>query len=151
MTGKNDATQEWLDIEASLDGDILTDAYSDEEVDALIRAKGRDPVVVGQRGAALAQQLIDAQRLSWMKEARKKQEEVRAIVGGARQARNRSRMEMMDFLAAARADSQLGGRIEGFWRKRRPEESSDEELGELVAEIEALRRLVDADAKAGKK
>jgi hypothetical protein len=151
MTGKKDATQEWLDLDASLDEDLLTEAYSDEEVDTLIRAKGKDPVAVGQRGVALAQRLLDAQRLAWMQRAREKQEEMRAAVGGVHQERPRSRAEMMDFLAAARADPRLGGRLEGFWRKRRPEESSDDELGELVTEIEALQRLVDAELKPEKK
>ena len=148
MTTEKRSTEEgWLALERSLDEDLLRpDAYSDEEISAHIKALGGDPVTIGQRGAELAQRLLDSRRLAWMPAARKQREFMEQITRArTSRAQRRSRPELEEALVAARADSELYPRIEGFWRKRRPEESTDEELAELVEEIESLKLLIASE------
>lgn len=49
----------WEKIGECLDQDLLTDAYSSEEIKEEIRKAGGDPEGIGKRGAALAHRLID--------------------------------------------------------------------------------------------
>ena len=52
--------------------DVLSSAYSTEEVVASIRADGGDPEGIGQRGVAFVKQLLDKRRLAWQEAARQK-------------------------------------------------------------------------------
>ena len=54
--------------------DVLSSAYSTEEVVASIRADGGDPEGIGQRGVAFVKQLLDKRRLAWQEAARQKLE-----------------------------------------------------------------------------
>ena len=53
-----------------LDEDILTEAYTPEDIDEGLRKLGCDPEAIGQRGAALVAGLLKKRRLSWMDEVR---------------------------------------------------------------------------------
>ncbi len=46
---------------AALDADLLTDAYSDAEVDAELAKLGLDPEAIGQRGKALVLSMLSRQ------------------------------------------------------------------------------------------
>mgnify|MGYP000910365544 CR=1 FL=1 len=46
--------------------DVLSSAYSTEEVVASIRADGGDPEGIGQRGVAFVKQLLDKRRRAWV-------------------------------------------------------------------------------------
>lgn len=61
-------------LEESLAMDLLTDAYTDDEIDQLIRARGGDPAAIGARGAALGASLARARRLAWQDAAKEKRQ-----------------------------------------------------------------------------
>lgn len=67
-------------IEESLAEDLLTDAYTDDEIDQFIRARGGDPGAIGARGATLGAALERASRLAWQQAARTRKEAMEAVV-----------------------------------------------------------------------
>jgi len=133
----------------SLAAEVLSDRVTPAEVDQDLRDAGGDPDAIGQRGAALVQALLEKRRLAWQDAAREKQEAFRARAA-ARKAAPRPRQtreEMLATINAYRGDSTIASALTVSFRKRKPEESSDDELAELLDEIELLR---DMKANGGK-
>jgi hypothetical protein len=110
---------------------------TDEEVDEAIRAEGGDPVAIGERGAKLANELMERrERLQWQLEAREELAIAAAAAGGAARV-TRSRKEMIE--AITQAQNEEGLSIGLAARKGGTDEATDEELEELLRQIEILR------------
>ena len=126
-------------LRESLASDVLGDTVSSAEVDLELRVAGGDPAAIGAQGVALAQRLLEKRRLAWQETARKTIETHER----GRQATPirplRSRQELLDEIAARRvAFEQRGLSVVTAFRKRKPEEASDEELAEFLDELEML-------------
>lgn len=127
----------------SLASEIFTDRVSKVEVDQDLRDAGGDPGAIGKRGAALVQELLEKRRLNWQAEARAKQAAFATRTAerrGAARAR-RSRHEMLAAINAYRADPAMGNAVSFSFRKRKPEESTEDELAELLDELELLHEM----------
>jgi hypothetical protein len=126
----------------SLDGDILTDAMTDAEVDQELRDAGGDPDAIARDGKAFVAQLLERRRLAWQDAARKKIEAQRAALQPGTVPRGtRTRPELLAAIQAARTDPRVGGAAAMTFHKRKPEEASTDELEEMLEEFEMLRRL----------
>jgi hypothetical protein len=126
-------------IEASLDMDVLTDAYSDEEIDAFLRAAGGDPVAIGSRGAELGAALLTQQRLAWQETAKAARARMEAAVARPKIPPFPVGDPISAILAAA---NQAGMRV--ALRGRKAEETSKEELEKLWIKIHEAMALRDA-------
>jgi hypothetical protein len=138
-------------------GDDLLDlelppALADEE----LRAMGVDPAALSERaGAFVAAAKEDAKkdakeddRLSWQARARERRAQLESLVSKAATgaAARMDREAILARLDALRAtDPNVGTAIRMAARKRKPEESSDDELRALLEEMEALRAIEGND------
>lgn len=139
-------------IDASLAEDILTDAHSDADVAAALRAAGGDPGAMGDRGASLVAELLTTRRLAWQAAARQKIERAQPIFERRADYSGLGRMELLGLLHQAKNDARLSGPIGQLFLKRKPEVISDEALRELLLEMEALVLLDEtADKDSGSK
>jgi hypothetical protein len=115
-------------------------AKTKDEVDAGLRAHGRDPAAVRAAGEALATKLrADRVRLAWQVEAAQAlaKEQARFDARPPRYA-GLSRDELEKRLAVARKDPRLAQPVAVMFRNRKPEEASEEELRAILEEIDAL-------------
>lgn len=128
-------------FEESLARDVLDPAYPIADVQAEIRKAGGDPVTIGARGAALAKSLLDKRRLGWQDRARERS------AGWAQETNSLSaiprlpRKETIAQINALRSDPALAPIVANF-HKRKPEDSSDEELHQIRLEMELLRQRI---------
>lgn len=131
----------------SLADDTLTDRVSADEFDQDLRDAGGDPAAIGKRGAALVQALLEKRRLAWQDAARSKQETFRsrAAERGAAARPRRTREAKLSSINAYRADPAMGNAVTVSFRKRKPEESTDEELDEMLDELELLHEMKKGD------
>ena len=123
----------------------------DDEVDAELRAGGIDPVALRAEGDALGAKLAaQRERLAWKEPAAEELARARKIVRDVQSRRTRlPRAEMLARLTAAKSDSRFSGQLAAMFRKRTAEESTDDELAQLLEEIEILAELDPKDAKKG--
>ncbi|MDD5308693.1 MAG: hypothetical protein PHU25_15355 [Deltaproteobacteria bacterium] len=128
-------------LDAVLAQDVLTDAYSEEDVDAAIRAAGGDPDAIGREGKDLGAQLLERNRLAWQEEARRRLLSARSAISPAADRPRLPKSEMLRQIDLARRDPRLSAPVVAAFRKRKPEEANEDELHELLAEIEMLRQL----------
>jgi hypothetical protein len=132
-------------------------AMSSDEVDAELRAEGGDPAKIRARGAALAAKLLaertktedeDESELPWAARARERLEEVRRMANEAAARKTKlPRVELMARVNAARNSPRFAQPVASLFRKRTPEQMSDEEL---EATLESLGLLADIEGD-GKK
>lgn len=127
----------------SLASEIFTDHVSKAEVDQDLRDAGGDPEAIGKRGVALVQELLEKRRLNWQNEARAKQASFASRAAERRNAPRprRSRDEMLEAISAYRTDPVMGNAVSVSFRKRKPEESTEGELAELLDELEMLHEM----------
>lgn len=127
----------------SLAADIFTERVSKTEVDQDLRDAGGNPEEIGKQGAALVRELLEARRLNWQTQARAKQAALAARLAERHAAPRprRSRDEMLAAINAHRTDPAMGAAVSVSFRKRKPEESTDDELAELLDELELLREM----------
>lgn len=127
----------------SLAAEVFTDHVSKAEVDQDLRDAGGDPDAIGKRGAALVQELLEKRRLQWQTEARAKQTEFASRVAERRSAPKprRSRDQVLAAINAYRADPAMSNAVSFSFRKRKPEESTEDELAELLDELELLHEM----------
>jgi len=133
----------------SLAAEIFTERVSKSEVDQDLRDAGGDPDAIGKRGAALVQELLEARRLDWQTQARAKQAALAARLADRRTAPRprRSRDQMLTAINAHRTNPAMGAAVSISFRKRKPEESTDDELAELLDELELLHAMKTDDKK----
>lgn len=131
-----------------LDDDLLDPHFPEGAVDDELRELGIDPVALAKRGAEVAATLREQERLSWQTRARERGARMGAIAAGVVAAVERSRSEILKRLDELRsANSSSGHAVAAAFRKRRPEESSDDELRALLEDMEALRAIEDKDGE----
>lgn len=138
---KNDSDRALLAaIEDSLDADLLTDAYTDEEIDEFIRARGGDPATIGARGAALGASLLRARRLAWQDVAKKKKQVMEAAVARPGAIPPFPSHDPIPAILAVAAKVGVSVNLSG--RKR--EETAPEELEKLWRKLHEAKALSDA-------
>jgi hypothetical protein len=122
------------------------DAMTGDEVDAELRSFGGDPAKIRAAGAAHAATLHkektgeDLPALPWEERAAAKLEEVRRLAGTVRKTKL-SRADMLAKVEEARNDPRFKKPVGALFRKRTPEEASDEELEAMLEAIELLGRI----------
>jgi hypothetical protein len=145
MASKRKTDAELLDALAAEAELARIGALSKSEVKDELHAAGFDSDAVGKRGAELAQKLL-AKRAGaaggWKDAARATRDAMRAQVGAFPAFGAMARSELLALVQAARTDPRYGAVIASF-HKRGDEEATDEELRDLLAQIEAVRRLGD--------
>lgn len=133
-------------LDDALAADFLKKDFPIEKVDEELRARGGDPEAIGQRGAQLADELVkEWNRTQWRKDAQKKRQ--RFLEESARHQEDAvagmSRSELLAALQAARENPSLGSSVQAAFRKRRPDQSSDDDLRSLLHEVLILQRLAE--------
>ncbi len=150
MTRKSETDREFLArLESSLARDPLSDDMPVEEVRDQLRDEGGDPEGIAARGAEIAALLLTRQRLSWMDTARTKREARAKRLGGMKRLPRSPRTEELGKIQSARGDPKLSGTVEMAFRKRKPDDLSDDEVHDLLEEIEALRLISEDDKEGG--
>lgn len=112
-----------------------------EEADAILLEAGLEPADIGRRMQSLSEQLLAQTRLSWQAAARHRLEEMRRRVADVRVPKNLTREGLLLRLEEAAQHRSLS--VQAVFRKRKREDSSIEELRELVEEVEKARLLAD--------
>jgi hypothetical protein len=121
-----------------LDDDLLDPALGEAAVDDELAAAGIGPSALAASAKRLAE---DAQRLAWQQRAARRRNELAAKLPAASSA-SMTRGEMLARLDELRvAAPGQHGAIRLAARKRKAEESTDDELRQLLDEMEALRAL----------
>ncbi len=141
-TDKSD--QELWNGLGSLDDDLLDLDLPDEVVDDELRAIGVDPTALAERGVQFVAKVREEERLSWQAQARARRAalETRASKAIGRVPADMDRVGILARLDELRAaDSRVGAAIKMAARKRKPEQSTDDELRTLLEEMEALRAI----------
>lgn len=144
--GKDDDAALWRKLRA-LDDDLLRADSPIEEVDRVLREAGSDPENVARRGAELAARLAKSRRLSWRDRARKRIEEMTAVT--TRQLRlDLAGPELIAALDRARAHPALGGQMSAAFRNLKEGDMTDEERRDLLADMEAVIAMAEAEEDA---
>lgn len=137
----------WLALQ-TLDDDLLNTDLPEAVVDAELKALGVDPVALAKRASVFVLQVKEQERLSWQTRAREQKDrlEVLASQSVSSLPALMSRQQVLDRLDELRqADVDVGPAIKMAARKRKPEQSTDEELRVLLEEMEALRSIAMKD------
>lgn len=144
--GKTDS-ELWTALEG-FDDDLLGIEISEDAIDEQLTSLGVDPSGLAKRGTAFVAQVKEQERLSWQVHARARKAELqqRASGFGKNVPKDMSRGAILARLEELRtATPELGTAIRMAARKRKPEESSDDELRTLLEEMEALRAIEKDD------
>jgi hypothetical protein len=148
MTTKGKTDSElWTALEG-LDDDLLDLDLPEELVDEELTAMGIDPTALARKGSEFVAKAKEDERLSWQVQAeeRRAQLAARAAKGATQVTADMNRDAVLARLDELRAtDPKVGTAIKMAARKRRPEESSDDELRALLEEMEALRAIEGTD------
>jgi hypothetical protein len=114
-----------------------------EAIDAELREHGGDPAAIRARGDALAKELAaEHDRNAWKYDVRKKLDAVRAADADIAAKRvPLPRAEILSRLDAARKSPRFAAPVAALFRDRKAEESTDEELQQLLEEVELLMKL----------
>ena len=147
MVGKPRSDGKTWEALQGLDDDLLDPAMPEELVEAELRAVGIESASLADAAKRLAAVAEEAGRLAWKARAAKRRAELTARLPATTGKVALTRAEMLERLAALRAASgdTGGGAIRLAARKRKAEESTDEELWALLQEMEALRALEGDD------
>lgn len=142
MASKGATDNELWRALASLDDDLLDPNLPETAVDANLAALGVDAEGLAKRGLAFITTLHEEQRLSWQVSAKKRQTEMERRAARVDVSPEMDRASLLSRIEELRAtDPQVGTAIQMAARKRKPEESTDEELRVLLQEMETLRAL----------
>lgn len=125
--------------------DPLDERVSSASVDEQLRAAGLDPDAIAKEGGSYVMNLQEGERLSWQKAATRKKEAFDGLAQARTNIGAMSQVEILARLNSLRSDPRLGPQIMTAFRKRKPEESSVEELKALLEDVEALRSLASDD------
>jgi hypothetical protein len=149
MSSKGKPDRElWVALQA-LDNDILDPEFPTALVEEELKGLGIDPAALAKRGRDFVSKVTEEERLSWQAHARAQRAELEARASKAVLVPpDLSRTAILARLEELRsADSTVGVAIRMAARKRKPEQSSDEELRSLLAEMEALRSMEGNESK----
>lgn len=133
----------WSALEG-LDDDLLDLHLPEAVLDEELKAMGIDPSLLAKRGREFVTKAKEEERLSWQKRAQERRSQLQARASKAAEIRpaamdRRAILARLDELRAT--DPNVGTAIRMAARKRRPEESTDDELKALLDEMEALRAI----------
>ena len=135
----------WKALDA-LDDDLLDLRVSESIVDEQLKTLEIDPTELAKRALEFVTAVKERERLSWQRRAEQRRAELEKRTATTTLPRGMSRQELMDRLEELRsAGSRVGTAIRIAARKRKPEESSDDELRLLIEEMEALRAIERGD------
>jgi len=133
----------WQALEA-LDDDLLDLRHPESIVEDELKALGIDPAALAKRALGLVASAKEEERLSWQEAAKKRRANLEALASAAttKVPSVIDRQAILHRLDELRSnDSSVGTAIKMAARKRKPEESTDEELRALLEEMEALRAI----------
>jgi len=135
----------WLALEG-LENDLLDPDMPAEQVASQLRQLGLDPDKLAATGRAVGADLAERERLAWREKAQRRRDELRRSAATAKVPPDMDREAMIARLDELRAvDLEVGTAIRAAARKRRAEESSDEDLRSLLEDMEALRAIEKID------
>lgn len=140
----------WAALEA-LGDDPLDPAIPREVLDRTVRSAGVDPDTLRTRGAELVSNLQEEHRLAWQAEARRRRDAMGHRATKMTVSPGTPRVEVLRRLNDLRLNPKFGAPVTTAFHKRKPEESSDEDLRMLLEDIEELRALqTDGDGDEDK-
>lgn len=140
MAGMSD-DEVWQSL-LGLDDDLLDPELPQTQVEEENAQLGVDTTALAGRAAALVGELAEEQRLAWQERARRRLADLQSKASASDDTQSLSRHEIFARLERLReGDERLGAAIKLAARKRRPEESTDEELRMLLAEMLALQAM----------
>jgi len=147
MTPDNADTKLWSALE-QLDDDLLDPNLPEAVVDGEARALGIDVDALAKRGIAFVTTLREELRLSWQDAAKIRQLEMERRAEEVEIDPQLDRQGLLARIDQLRVASPgIRTAITMAARKRKPEESSDEELRTLLQEMETLRALEQDDTE----
>jgi hypothetical protein len=130
----------WQALEA-LGDDPLDAAVSREVLDGALRNAGVDPQALRTRGAEFVSKLREQHRLAWQDQARRRRDSMRQRTTKVVVPPGTPRSEILGRLDDLRRNPKYGAPIMTAFHKRKPEESSDDDLRMLLEDVEELRAL----------
>lgn len=136
-------TELWQALEG-LDADLLDPGLPESIVDDELKALGVDPQALARRASEFVTVVKEAERLSWQERAQQSRARLEALAAGSKAnvPSDMGRQAMLLRLDELRkTDPNVGTAIKMAARKRKPEESTDDELRALLEEMEALRAI----------
>lgn len=146
MQSKGKTDKELWSALDGLEDDLLDPNFPEALVEVEIRRLGLSPEALANRGSEFVAQVREQERLSWQARALEKRAQLEARVLRVKVPSNMSRQAALDRINELRAsDSKVGAAIRLAARKRKPEESTDEELRDLLEEMEMLRAIEDGE------
>lgn len=131
-----------------LDDDLLDPNYPEAAVDDELRELGVEPIALAKRGADFVSNLLEQERLSWQTRARERGDRMGALASHVVAAVELGRSAILQRLDELRSSGSTSGyAVAAAFRKRKPEESSDDELRALLEDMEALRAIEDMEGE----
>jgi hypothetical protein len=133
----------WQALEG-LDADLLDPGLPESVVDDELKALGVDPQALAKRASEFVAVVKEEERLSWQERAQQSRARLEALAAGSKAnvPSDMGRQAMLLRLDELRkTDPNVGTAIKMAARKRKPEESTDDELRALLEEMEALRAI----------
>lgn len=144
MATKGKAERELWQALEGLDDDLLDPELPESAVDDELKALGVDSLALAKRASEFVAVVKEEERLSWQERAQQSRArlEALAVVSKAKVPSDMERQAMLLRLdELRRMDPNVGTAIKMAARKRKPEESTDDELRTLLEEMEALRAI----------
>lgn len=140
--GKTDK-ELWQALEG-LDDDLLDPRMPDAMVEEELRQLGIDPNALARRTLDTVARTKKEERLSWQTRARERRGILEGRTAKTTVPETMDRGAMLARLNELRSsNSRIGSAITVAARKRKPEQSSDEELRALLEDMETLRAIED--------
>lgn len=147
MTAKGNTDARLWDALGTLGDDLLDINVSDAVADAELRALGVDAQALAMRAVAFVATVREERRLAWRVAAKERQLEMERRAAHVQVSSLLDRSALLARIEQLRAeDAQVGTAIKMAARKRKPEESTDDELRALLYEMETLRSLEDKES-----
>jgi hypothetical protein len=142
--GKTETEKELWQALEGLDADLLDPGLPESVVDDELKALGVDPLALAKRASEFVAVVKEEERLSWLERTQQNRARLEALAAGSKanvpsDMGRRAMLLRLDELR--RTDPNVGTAIKMAARKRKPEESTDDELRALLEEMEALRAI----------
>jgi len=144
MATKGKTEEELWQALEGLDADLLDPGLPESAVDDELKALGVDPLALAKRASEFVAVVKEEERLSWQERAHQSRARLEALAAGSKAnvPSDMGRQAMLLRLDELRkTDPNVGTAIKMAARKRKPEESTDDELRALLEEMEALRAI----------
>jgi hypothetical protein len=138
MSKRHEIDHDTLDaLDEALAADILDPAAPLGAIERFLRDEGADPEQLRREARSLVRDALEKRRLAWQERARRRIERRAAALERVSQLPEMPKEELLRRLGELRHD----GRVAHAFRKRKPEESSLDELRALLEEVELLLAL----------